>query len=306
MTPESRSAAISLPSPSRRDLRAHAAHRTVRLIERMGLYALLTLLGLLFSLPFLWMLSTSFKTDPQVYRVPPIWIPNPIRLANYPEALASQPFGLYAVNTLKIAVPCTIGTVFSCAVVAYGFARLRWRLRDPLFFLCLATMMIPYQVVMIPLFITFKHLGWINSFRPMIIPSFLGNPYYIFMLRQFFMTIPQDLSDAAKIDGCNEVRTMWSIILPLAKPALAVVALFTMMWAWNEYLEPLIYINDPQLFPIALGLQNMRASYANVTRTLIWPYLMAASTATILPVLVLFFFTQRTFIEGITVTGIKG
>lgn len=277
-----------------------------RACGRATLYLALNALGLLFLLPFLWMLSSALKDDAQTYHVPPIWVPNPARFQNFPEALTAHPFGLYAMNTLKIAIPSTIGTVISCALVAYGFSRFRWRLRDPLFYLCLATMMIPYQVVMIPLFITFKKLGWINTFNPLVVPAFFGSPYFIFLLRQFFLTIPQDLSDAAKIDGCNELRTMWSVILPLARPALAVVALFTVMWAWNDYLGPLIYINDPKRFPIALGLQNMRATITQVKKSLMWPYLMAASTATITPILVLFFFTQRTFIEGIAVTGIKG
>ncbi len=277
-----------------------------RAAGRVVLYLIVFVLGLIFLLPFLWMLSTSLKNDAQTYVVPPIWIPNPMRFSNYLEALTTYPFGLYATNTLKIAIPSVVGTVISCAVVAYGFSRFRWRLRDPLFYICLATMMIPYQVVMIPLFIIFRNLNWINKFWPLIVPAFFGSPYFIFLLRQFFMTIPQDLSDAAKIDGCNELRTMWSVILPLAKPALAVVALFTVMGAWNDFMGPLIYINDPKMFPIALGLQNMRQTFTSVKRTLVWPYLMAASSATIAPILVLFFFTQRTFIEGIAITGIKG
>ena len=287
----------------RRDRRGILLRRAA---GRVVLYLIVFVLGFIFLLPFLWMLSTSLKNDAQTYVVPPIWIPNPMRFSNYPEALTTHPFGLYAMNTLKIAIPSVVGTVISCAVVAYGFSRFRWRLRDPLFYICLATMMIPYQVVMIPLFITFRYLRWINTFKPLIVPAFFGSPYFIFLLRQFFMTIPQDLSDAAKIDGCNELRTMWSVILPLAKPALAVVALFTVMGAWNDYLGPLIYINDPKMFPIALGLQNMRVTFTSVKKTLVWPYLMAASTATIAPILVLFFFTQRTFIEGIAITGIKG
>ncbi len=288
------------------ELRRHQLEVLVRrILGQIGLYIVLLVLSFAFVLPFLWMLSSALKDDPQTYHVPPIWIPNPALWSNFPEALTAHPFGLYFLNTLRIAIPSTIGTVISCALVAYGFSRFRWRLREPLFYICLATMMIPYQVVMIPLFITFKYLGWINTFKPLVVPAFFGSPYFIFLLRQFFMTIPQDLSDAAKIDGCNELRTMWSVILPLARPALAVVALFTVMGAWNDYLGPLIYINDPKKFPIALGLQTMRVTITSVKRSLAWPYLMAASTATILPILVLYFFTQRTFIEGIAITGIK-
>lgn len=274
--------------------------------ERALLYVSLLVLSFMFALPFLWMISSALKDDPQTYAVPPIWIPNPMRFQNFPEALTYLPFGLYALNTLYIAIPATIGTVISCAVVAYGFSRVRWAWREPLFFLCIATMMIPFQVRMIPLFITFKQLGWINTFLPLIVPAWFGAPYFIFMLRQFFLTIPQDLTDAAKIDGCSELRTMWSVILPLARPALAVVALFSIINHWNDYLGPLIYINDPDMFPIALGLQQLRVSFSSATQSLIWPYLMAASTATILPILVMFFVAQRTFIEGITLTGMKG
>ena len=271
-----------------------------------GLYLLMLSLSLLFMLPFIWMVSTSLKDDPQVYRVPPVWIPNPMRWRNYPEVLVYLPFGLFFLNTMKYCIPTTIGTVISSALPAYGFSRIRWRERDALFFVCLATMMIPFQVQMIPLFITFKTLGWINTYLPLIVPAFFGSAYFIFMLRQFFLTIPQELSDAARIDGCSELGILFRIILPLSKPALAVVALFQFMWSWNDYLGPLIYLNQVPKFPIALGLQQLRATYHSAGQKLVWPYLMAASTTVILPILVLFFFTQRTFIEGITVTGMKG
>lgn len=298
------------PSRTRSVAAAAAASRTNvalrRHVERFLLYALLIILSFLFALPFLWMISSALKDNVQTYTVPPIWIPRPARFQNFPEALTFLPFGLYALNTLRIAIPATIGAVISCSIVAYGFARLRWSWREPLFFLCIATMMIPFQVRMIPLFITFKQFGWINTFLPLIVPAWFGSPYFIFLLRQFFRSIPEDLTDAAKIDGCGELRTLWSVILPLAKPALAVVALFSIINEWNDYLGPLIYINDANKFPIALGLQQLRVTSTSATATLLWPYLMAASTATIIPILVLFFFAQRTFIEGITLTGVKG
>jgi len=271
---------------------------------RVGLYLLLLFFSLLFALPFFWLLSTSLKDDPQTYHVPPIWIPNPVRWRNYPEALTFYPFGHYVLNTLQIAVLSAVGVVTSSALTAYGFSRIRWRARDTLFFICVATLMLPFQVRMIPLYITFKTIGWLNTFLPLIVPRFFGGPYYIFMLRQFFLTIPQELSDAARVDGCSELGILWRIILPLARPALAVVALFEVMSAWNNYIGPLIYINDRTKFTVALGLQQFRSGFT--AERLLWPYLMAASTAVILPILFLFFFTQRTFIEGITVTGIKG
>jgi multiple sugar transport system permease protein len=163
--------------------------------------------------------------------------------------------------------------------------------------------MVPFQVTMIPLYIIFKDLGWLNSYKSLVIPTFFGSAYYIFLLRQFFMTIPQDLSDAAKVDGCSELGIFWRVILPLSKPALAVVALFQFMGAWNDYLGPLIFLSREDLYPISLGLQQFRSQFAE---RLVWPYLMAASVATILPVILIFFFTQRTFVEGVTLTGVKG
>ena len=266
-------------------------------------YAALLLCSLSFLLPFLWMVSTSFKDTPQTFHVPPIWVPWPVRLENYPEALTRQPFGLFLFNTLQYALPSSFGALVSCSVVAYGFSRIPWKGRDILFFVCLCTLMIPYQVRMIPLYLIFKELRWLDTYNPLVIPHFFGDAYYIFLLRQFFLTIPQEISEAARIDGANELQILGRVILPLARPAIAVVALFQFMWAWNDYLGPLIYLRDPQMFPIALGLQRFVGQFVE---ELAWPYLMAASTVTILPIILLFFVTQRTFIEGITVSGIKG
>ncbi|MBE2236490.1 MAG: carbohydrate ABC transporter permease [Caldilineaceae bacterium] len=290
-----RKSAINVPT------RVRFAPYTV--LRRLILYVTVISFSLLFAAPLIWMISTSLKTDPQVYHVPPIWIPNPIRLANYPEALSIRPFGIFTLNTLRYALTSTVGAVMSAAVVAYGFSRLQWPGRNVLFFLCLATMMIPFQVRMVPLYITFKNLDWLNSYKPLIIPAFLGIPYYIFLLRQFFLTIPQELSDAARVDGANELNILLRIILPLAKPALAVVGLLQFMAAWDNFLGPLIYLSNESLFPIALGLRQLRS---DSVEALMWPYMMAASTMTILPVVVLFFFVQRTFVEGISITGIKG
>lgn len=275
-----------------------------KLLSRVLLYATVIVLAVLFALPFLWMLSTSLKDAAQTFRVPPVWIPNPMRFANYPEALTKQPFGTFFINTLWYAIPSTVGAVVSSAIVAYGFSRVRWRGRDLVFFICLATIMIPFQVQMVPLYLIFSKLGWLNSYKPLIVPAFFGNVYFIFLLRQFFMTIPQDLSEAARIDGANEWSILTRIILPLAKPALAVVAMFQFMFAWNDYIGPLIYLNRTHLFPIALGLASLNVpGSADALR---WPYLMAASTVTILPIIALFFIAQRIFVEGVTITGIKG
>ena len=292
-----------VPERSRAQVAELWQQAAVYWLRRIVLYGALILLGLGFALPLLWMISTSLKTDPQVYHVPPIWIPNPVRFKNYPEVLIQRPFGRYFLNTMQYAVPTVVGVLVSSALVAYGFSRVRWWGRDALFFICLSTMMVPFQVVMIPLYITFKDFGWLNSYKPLVIPAFFGNAYYIFLLRQFFLTIPQELSDAARVDGCSHPGIFWRIILPLSKPALAVVGLFQFMGAWNNYLGPLIYLNREELFPLALGLQQLRASFQE---KLVWPYMMAASASVIFPVILIFFLTQRTFVEGITVTGIKG
>jgi ABC-type glycerol-3-phosphate transport system permease component len=273
---------------------------------RIGLQTLATVLGLAFALPFIWMISTSLKTDPQVYRVPPIWLPNPIRWQNYPEGLTYVPFGRYFLNTLQYCIITTIGAVLSSALCAYGFAKVPWKGRGVVFFVLLSTMMIPFQVQMIPLYLIFKNLGWLNSYLPLIVPSYFGSAYFIFMLRQFFLSIPNELSDAARIDGAGDMQTLFYIILPLAKSALAVIALFQFMDAWNDYIGPSIYLRESSQFPIAMGLEQMRAHSMSVNVPLLWPHLMAASAVTILPVVLLYFFTQRTFVEGITVTGIKG
>jgi len=248
------------------------------------------------------MVSTSLKVDSQVMRWPPIWIPDPVKWHNYVEAVQVIPFFLYLRNTIIIALLSCAGSILSCPLVAYGFSRIRWPGRNALFVTTLATMMIPYQVTMVPLFLTFNKLNWVNSWLPLIVPSFFGAAFYIFLLRQFFMTIPLELSDAARIDGAGEGRIFLQIILPLTKPALAVIVLFESLWRWTEFVGPLIYLNRPDLYPISLGLRQFVVERGTTK----WAPLMAASTLVTLPVVILFVFTQRTFIEGIALTGIKG
>lgn len=271
-------------------------------------YVLLLTLAIGYVFPLFWMVSSAMKDDSQVYTVPPVWIPNPAYPQNFWYAWNTYNFNLYAFNTIFLfAIPVTIGVTLSSAVVAYGFARIRWPGRDILFTVCLMTMMIPTQVTMVPLFIIFRQLGWVNSFLPLVVPSFFGSAYFIFMLRQFLRSIPQELSEAARIDGANEWTTMWRVIMPLAKPALVVVALFTFMNAWNDYLGPLIYLQRESLYVLALGIENLRRNITSVGATaMAYPYLMAVSSIVTLPILLAFFFAQRTFIEGISLTGIKG
>jgi multiple sugar transport system permease protein len=261
----------------------------------------LFLVGILFFLPFFWLISTSLKELDQIFTMPPIWIPDPVRWQNYPEALGYFPFLNQLRNTLVVAVSCVALTVVSSTFVAFSFSRLRWIGRDYLFYLVLSTMMLPYQVTMIPLFIIFRSLGWVNTLLPLIVPSLFGSPFYIFLLRQFFLTLPRDLDDAATIDGCSEIGVLWYIVLPLSKAALATVALFQFLDSWNDFLGPLIYLNDPDKYTLSLGIQVF-ASTTGVQ----WGWLMAVTTVLTVPVVVLFFFTQRTFIQGIALTGIKG
>jgi len=270
-------------------------------------YAILLTLALSFLLPFFWMVSSALKDDAQVYTVPPIWIPGPAHWNNFWDAWNVRPFTAFSLNTIfRYAIPVTLATVFSSAFVAYGFSRVHWPGRDVLFFICIMTMMVPFFVLMVPLFIIFKTLGWINSYQPLVVPALFGNAFYIFMLRQFFLTIPEELSDAARIDGCNEFGILWRIVLPLARPALTVVALFTFIGAWNDYLGPLIYINQVKLFPISLGIQELQRSVMDTgTNPMVYPHLMAASTLITVPIVLFFFFAQRTFIEGIALTGMK-
>jgi multiple sugar transport system permease protein len=217
-------------------------------------------------------------------------------------------YNRYLLNTVfRYAIPAAIGATISSAFVAYGFARIRWRGRDILFSLLLATMMIPGQVTIVPIFIIFRRLGWIDSYRPLVVPAFFGNAWNIFLFRQFYRSIPQELSEAAYIDGATEFGVLWRIILPLSKPVLTVVALFQFMGAWNDYFGPLIYISHRENFPIALAIHQLRVSYMTPgIHEMIYPYLMAVSTIVTVPIVIMYFFAQRTFIEQISLTGLKG
>ena len=273
------------------------------------IHLVLILLSVLFLFPLLWLISTSLKPIEETMRVPPTYIPSTFRWDNYVravtygrEALGFIPFVIYARNTLVIAALVVVGTVLSNALVAYAFARMRWPGRDFLFGATIATMMVPFPVLMVPIFALFQQLDWIGTFRPLWVPAIFGSAFNIFLLRQFFRTIPFELSEAAKIDGCSEFGIFRLVILPLAKPALAVVALFSFMGTWNDFLGPLIYLSDQKTFTLGLGLQAFQSQHGGTE----WNLLMAASTLVVAPVIVLFFFAQKQFIQGITVTGLKG
>jgi ABC-type glycerol-3-phosphate transport system permease component len=264
-------------------------------------YAMLIAGSLMFLLPLVFALTSSFKTNGQIMEIPPRWIPNPFHWQNYPEALTYIPFGRYTLNTLIIAVGAITGNLLSCTIIAYGFARLRAPGKNFLFILMLSTMMLVEPVRIIPIYIEFSKLGWVDSFLPMIIPAFFGSPFYIFLLRQFFMGIPRELEDAAFIDGANRLQILWRIILPNAKPALAAVAIFNFQGVWNDFLYPLVFLHNQNNYTIALGLSFFRSTYS-----VQWGYLMAASVVALLPMVLIFFLAQRTFIEGISFSGIKG
>jgi len=257
-------------------------------------------LSIVFALPFAWLVSTSLKPPAQIFSSSPNWLPSPVCWQNYVEAVNTIPFIRYAWNTIFVALTSTFATLFSCSLVAYGFAVVRWRWSRPLFLVMLATVMLPGQVTMIPVFIIFKNLGWVGSYRPLIIPAFFSTAFFVFLLMQFFRTIPRDLIDVARIDGCSHFDIYWRLVLPLSRPALMVVAFFTFTAAWNDFLGPLIYLNDDRMYTLSIGLQQFVSQHAAE-----WHLLMAASTIMIVPVILLFLFMQKTFVEGIHLSGLK-
>ena len=248
------------------------------------------------------MISTSLKPLNETMTLPPKWIPSTFQWHNYADAItAMKYFWRYAGNSFFLCVMTVTGTVTSSALVAYGFSRVEWKGRDKVFLVLLATMMVPFPVIMVPTYNLFKHLGWIGTFRPLWVPAFFAGAFNVFLLRQFFLGLPQEMSEAARIDGCNELQIFFRIILPLCRPALMVVALFQFMYTWNDFLGPLIYLAEQKNYTLALGLQSFQSQQGGTA----WHQLMAASTLVVLPVIVLFFLAQRSFIEGIATTGGK-
>lgn len=272
-----------------------------RTLARATIYGLLLIGSAIYLFPLLWMLSTSLKSLSQVYMWPPQVIPNPLTLKNYIEGWTLLPTALFYRNTICLAFLNICGTVLSALLVAYGFARLRFPGRNVLFLVLLSTMMLPRQVTMIPLYIGFAKLHWVGTFKPLFIPSFFGNAFHIFLLRQFLMTIPREIDDAAKIDGCGYLRTLVSVILPLVVPASAVVAIFSFTSSWNDFMGPLIYLRKMEQYTIAIGLKLFQGAVGgHIAR------LMAMAVVALLPQIAVFFFTQRQMVQGVTLTGIKG
>lgn len=276
-------------------------------LSRLFTHLVLIALSLLAAMPLIWMLSTSLKADDQVYKGAngtnfelSSLIPNPPVWDNYPKALNAVPFDLYVQNTLLLCAVTVLGAVLSSSIVAYGFARLNFKLSKPLFGMLIATMALPGQVTMIPVFELFRKMGWYGTYLPLMVPAFFGAPFFIFLLTQFFKTLPEELAESARLDGASEFRIFWRIVLPLAKPALATCALFQFLGTWNDFMGPLIYINDPSKYTLAYGLQQFMSAFGGQ-----WTQLMAAAIVFTLPIIVLFFFAQRTFIQGIATTGGK-
>jgi len=274
--------------------------------ERIGralTYLALTALSLIFLIPLIRMFLTSLMTLEQMAAWPPEWIPNPVQWENYSKALYFWHFGQSFKNTAIITFATMVGQLLSCTLVAYGFAKLRFPGRDVLFSLLLSTMMLPGAVRLVPTYLGYAKLGWINTFLPLVVPTFFGNAFFIFLLRQFFHTIPQELTDAARIDGASEIGIWVRIMLPLSGPALIVVAIFSFQGAWNDFMGPLMYLTDEKLRTLALGLYHFRAMTGQGS---LYHQLMAASVLMVLPMLIVFAVFQRYFIQGVTLTGMKG
>jgi multiple sugar transport system permease protein len=279
------------------------------LASQILIYILLIAGAIVFGFPLLWLVGTSLKPESEVFLFPPNLIPHTLQLDTYPLALALFPFVTGLENTLTIVIGVEVGRLLSATIAAYVFARLRFPLRTPLFFLVLSTMMLPYHVTLIPQFLIFRNIHWLNTFWPLIVPSFFGGgAFYIFLLRQFIMGIPREYDDAAEIDGCSPFGTYWRIILPLAKPALGAVAIFTFMDQWNDYFGPLIYLNQEKYYTLALSFKIWQVSQQSGLGYKPQPYdrIMAIATLITLPPVIVFFLAQRYFIQGVVVSGLKG
>lgn len=273
------------------------------LLVGVARHSVLIAMSALFMLPFYWMVISAFKTNGQILSTTIQWWPHPIQWGNFPKVLTHPgfPFFRMLLNSVFYSASVTVGTVLSSAAVGYGFARMRFPGRRLLFGATLSTLMIPGLIIFIPTYVLFKALGMIGTWAPLIVPQFLGSAFFIFLMRQFFLTVPGELADAARVDGAGEFRIFWQIMLPLVKPALAVVAVFTWLATWNDFFGPLVYLSDPNMYPLSMGLFAFQSQ-----RSTEWALLMGASVLVTLPLIVLFAFTQRYFLRGISLTGLQG
>jgi len=264
-------------------------------------YVLLGIGSLAFLFPLVWMLSTALKPDTQLFAYPPEWIPRPPMWGNFKAAIEYFPFWHYFRNSTIVTVLAVFGQVFSASIVAYGFAKLRWPGREVVFFLVLATLMIPSQVTMIPQFVIFTRIGWVDTLLPLIVPSFFGGgAFNVFLFRQYYRTIPREYNDAAKIDGASDWRIFWQIILPQSKPVIATASIFAFLWTWNDFMGPVIYLHSPENFTLPIGLRAFQQQTGTE-----WDLLMAASLIVMIPVILLFFFLQRYFVQGMALSGLN-
>ncbi|MCY2931352.1 MAG: carbohydrate ABC transporter permease [Planctomycetota bacterium] len=288
-------------------------------LRRLGAHATLVVLSFAFVMPFAWLVTTSLQSGSEQARATPAFLPGPAALGqkvedatgmhlvyqptleHYEKGLTRVPILMFFRNTLLVCTLTVLGTCLSSSLVAYGFGVLRWRGRNAIFFLMLATMMLPGQVTMIPVFTIWRRLGLVDTYAPLVIPAFLGTPFYVFLFRQFFLTVPRELIEAARVDGASELRIWSRLVMPLSLPVIATVALFSFLGAWNDFLGPLIYLADESKYTLSLGLAMYRTQYGSE-----YGQMMAVATLMVVPILVLFFFTQKTFIQGIKTTGLKG
>jgi multiple sugar transport system permease protein len=287
---------------SRKYVAADAANKPLSYrLERIALHVLVGIGAFVMAFPFIWMILTSLKDSSQAFIIPPQWLPNPWQLDNYPASLQALPFGLAYINSFYISVIVVTVSLLTASMAAYAFAKINFPAREILFLLFLATMMVPGQVTIIPLFLIMKYLGWVDTHLAIIVPGALFNAFAVFLLRQFIRGIPKELEEAAMIDGCNRFRTYWQIILPLLVPAMSALGIFLFLGSWNNFFVPLIFLNTPELFTVPLMLNQFRGQY-----TVDWTLLMAGSAIAVIPVLVVYIFGQRKIIEGITLTGLTG
>ena len=271
-------------------------------ISKSIIYIILFFISFVCLVPFYWMIRSSLMDMSQIFTMPPIWIPKPIKFSNYKEALTMLPFGRYFLNTLFVVVFTVLGTVITSSLCAYSFSRIEWKGRDTVFGILLTAMMIPFAVTLIPTFIGWQKLGVVNSYAPLIVPAWFGGGVFnVFLLRQFFRTRPKELDEAARIDGAGHFTIYSKIIIPLSKPSLIVVSLFSFMGSWNDFLGPLVYLNDGDKFTLSLGLMQFQGMYSAQ-----WQYMMAAATVVLVPIVIIFFIGQKYFIEGISMSGMKG
>ncbi len=301
---------MSAPVAEARRATTHvgAGARTGRVLGRIATYTLVAAVALLLAFPFLWMIGTSLKTDSELVRFPPRLWPVPVDWGNYVRTFTRDdiPIHRFARNSVIVTTLAVIGQVLTSTMVGFSFARLRWYGRDVCFAVLLATMMLPSQVTIVPVFIMFSKLGWTNTWLPLIVPAWFGSPFFIFLVRQFMLTLPRDLDDAARIDGCNTWQLYWQIILPLCKPVVAAVAVFSFQAHWNDFFNPLIYITDPEKQLLSVGITYLTTMMSIGPVSTPWNTLMAVSLAMTLPMIVIFFAAQRVFVKGVVFSGLKG